>query len=1067
MATDAPTQHLSGAPRPKPPLGAKVVERRPLVFAPETSTEPNFSLLPDPSELVGMELAYREETLTRGERIATTLVSLVPSLYFYGIALGLVLPLFHRLVEPRLPASRGIGIAVGLGIFLLARRLVSREFEPLELVRVLLAPPAFAGLVYAGANLGVRRQSALVLSALALSFVHLRGSAIGQFYRDWLYAAPQLKPETRRAHPAQHPIHLRPDVSLLGVVFLAALVIPVASPMLAFLVVIGLSALALAPSAPLLSGLILLGGLATGIAWVNVVFATIALVGAMFLLCFYTPPILDIAIEVVTRFFTYGTSSTGAPGIWQPERAPTTLAANLAATSAAAGRLGTAIGALFDTTPDQRRKNARLSAGAPKGASSPTLFSLAERRLTLRLLLVVVFSALAVSLSLFFPWDVLKPDLAAYVPGARESGYAGYEMHPMGWLVFVLVRVSSGQTLYLWCVALAILLSVFVPLAVLLAVYRRPLVELAALERLIDGYRAANGEWVPGLDFDERSEWEWYVERLRSSSHEARSPGGEVVREAEHLFLGIEPVARYPILLSEKILSEHSYFLGASGAGKTARGITPLLIQLIRGHFDVRTGRFSPPPPLVILDLKGDPALLQTVKAEVERRTWYDPQTGEEKRSRMHFFTPVRGYASDLFNPFDSLSPERRSLPQLCEIVLEALELAHGPGYGRTFYTGQNRLVLLRALETMLAARSGPGRRAPRLSFPALEKTLSGVSSQEKKNALELLAAVSALTYYPQLVTTDEDLASPERVIHMPTLLRERSVAYFWLPAAEESISSRQIGRLALSALFAAARDIPPAARVQTFAVVDEFQQLVSRGFSIFQEQMRQFRIALILANQSRAALRTPDADLTDSIETSVRFSQDFAPTSHAARMQAVEASGIELAISTTRVEKHSDTLITSGTSDSNTKRKIVDEVSYAYAETLKPRFTYNDIAAIADHPLDVLTSVTRGSGYTQFAGLPFRLRATFCMSKDIYDEREREGWPAEALGRAEAELEFSHVEAQAESETVALWNEIEPKRDELLAGMRSVMEKSTRPRPGPASGSRGGKGKASPRRTK
>lgn len=53
---------------------------------------------------------------------------------------------------------------------------------------------------------------------------------------------------------------------------------------------------------------------------------------------------------------------------------------------------------------------------------------------------------------------------------------------------------------------------------------------------------------------------------------------------------------------------------------------------------------------------------------------------------------------------------------------------------------------------------------------------------------------------------------------------------------------------------------------------------------------LRQFRVGLFLANQSKAALRTPDGDVTESIETSVRFTQDFAPTSHRARQKAVEA---------------------------------------------------------------------------------------------------------------------------------------------------------------------------------
>ena len=62
-------------------------------------------------------------------------------------------------------------------------------------------------------------------------------------------------------------------------------------------------------------------------------------------------------------------------------------------------------------------------------------------------------------------------------------------------------------------------------------------------------------------------EWEaeWYWDRLRSSSHVAENPFGDEVREAEHVFLGIEPHGQFPLLLSEEILQGHVYITGRSG----------------------------------------------------------------------------------------------------------------------------------------------------------------------------------------------------------------------------------------------------------------------------------------------------------------------------------------------------------------------------------------------------------------------------------------------------------------------------------------------------------------------
>ena len=695
------------------------------------------------------------------------------------------------------------------------------------------------------------------------------------------------------------------------------------------------------------------------------------------------------------------------------------------------------------------------------------------RRLTLWSLTTPLFVTLAVALSLYFPFDILRGEIQRVYLTSFADAYPRFERYPYVWAYFALDRIRQGNLPYLWCFALAFLVSLVTTPAVLLAVYRRPLREIEQLRRTIDGFRTSERNWQPGLDDDERTEWEWYVDRLRRSDHVATGPHGETVAEAEHLFLGVEPGLGYPILLHERILGEHAHFLGASGGGKTARGITPILIQLIRGHHVVGRGRLahgiparddsglelSPPPPLVVLDLKGDPALFQTLRAEVERRRWRDPVTGVERRSEFRFFTAVQGYASDYFNPFQTFDPSRRSLPQLCEILLEALELAHGPGYGRTFYTGQSRQALLLALEKLLGGRDrkrGGDVALEPLTFTRLAAALREVPRNERKNAEELIAAVTALTYYDQLVTTRErELSERDRLIHMPTLLANRQVAYFWLPAAEESVSSRQIGRLAISALFAAARDRDGGERCQAYVVIDEFQQLVSRGFAMFQEQMRQFRVGLLLANQSKAALRTPDGDLTETIETSVRFTQDFAPTSHRARQEAVEASGQEIAITK---GWGAETELGRWYHDNPHCLGHLDRLganSATWAETLKPRFMYNDVAEIADHPLDVLTTVSRGEGYTQFAGLPFRLRTTFAISRDVFDERERAGWPRPAPGQVVGTEPQEAVDCVAGAAALALEDELERMRRETrrrgseeIAAVTTGQPRPTRAKP-------------------
>lgn len=1029
---------LGGAPAPAAEVG-QAVERYPLRFEPESTTLPNAKLLPPDHEFVGMELACRGSA-PEGQ-VDSVVAAIAPLAYLATLLVAIGGPaLYFGLRQSFLPRETVLAFTAAVGVLAFVRSLYRGNFTARSLALSLVGPPLATLAIYSLVGSGIRVQSAAWLSAITLGLFWWIGAAPFAFERDWLYASPQLRPETRRRHPLEHPTVTAPDLVLLVAVFAIAIVGPLYSSRLALVAILVLCAGVFAKDARMLAGILAALAAALWFSRYSIVGAFFSVVGISAAALYLRPPELRSLGRVLSRFFNYGRGVL-APGIWVPERHFPTL--------------GEVIGRLVG----QGRGDA-----APPGSRVP--YHRWSRRSTLQLLTTSLFVTLALALSLFFPVDILRGEIQRVYLANFHDAYPRFERYPYVWAYFAAERIVRGNWPYLWCFALAFLVSLVVPFAVLLAVYRRPLRDAEQLRRTIEGYQTPDGRWMPGLDDDERSEWEWYVDRLRRSAHVATGPHGERVAEAEHLFLGMEPGLGYPVLLHERILGEHAHFLGASGGGKTARGITPLLIQLVRGHRIVggagggaeSTERddsgldLSPPPPLVVLDLKGDPALFQTLRFEVERRRWRDPVTGGERRSEFRFFTPVQGYASDYFNPFQTFDPGKRSLPQLCEILLEALELAHGPGYGRTFYTGQSRQALLSALERLLRGRRERRGEVEPLTFAQLGKALMALPRNERKNAEELISAVTALTYYDQLVTTRErEISESDRLIHMPTLLENRQVAYFWLPAAEESVSSRQIGRLALSALFAAARDRDVAERGQAYVVIDEFQRLVSRGFAMFQEQMRQFRVGLLLANQSKAALRTPDGDLTETIETSVRLTQDFAPTSHRARREAVEASGQEIAI--TKSWSSEDDLVWWYHENRHCKGhpKIETFTSASWAETLKARFMYNDVAEIADHPLDVLTTVSRGEGFTQFAGLPFRLRTTFAISREVYDRRERAGWPRPAPGQVVGTEQQEAIDCLADTASQTLEDELERQRAETRRRSTEEIAAVTHGQPRPA----------------
>lgn len=462
-----------------------------------------------------------------------------------------------------------------------------------------------------------------------------------------------------------------------------------------------------------------------------------------------------------------------------------------------------------------------------------------------------------------------------------------------------------------------------------------------------------------------------------------RDPWGETIREAEHLFLGVEPHVRFPVLLHEKILAEHAYFVGDSGSGKTSLGLMPLLIQLIRGHGpsekDIREGRVyddgrTLPPPIVIIDLKGDPALFHTVKAEAK-----------DRRLEFRCFSPEKNQPSHCFNPFASLDAQNRTEIQLCHILLDALSLNHGEGYGRGYYSRQSRALLYAALN------GKDGRKKPR-SLEELHKTLDELRQSGKpeyKDTLELVSTVDTLTTYKGLALRTNP-NRPEEAIHMPSVLERRQVVYFWLPAVVESVSAREIAKLALYALLTACidrqRTRPPKEWRQAYVFIDEFQRIAGENFRIILEQARSFGLGVVLANQSVADLVTPDVDLRPTVRANTRFKRYFSVTDPREVASLSESSGEELMYARTW---------------NQTARAVYTEfVANCYhsrsdTQSLKPRLTSNDIIAVSDHPLDSIVHISRGSGYTQFAGLPIPVRCTWPMSRTDYDVRRFTPWPS------------------------------------------------------------------------
>lgn len=948
---------------PIPMDGAIVLERFPLAYSPGTSTQINHDRLPTPQETRDMSLAFRRDPFPHQRNAAFFQL-------FAWIPLGLFILLLGCLALTRLlPFQFGIGLAglasfVGLIWFARARALTPRW------IAVALAVPALAVTVAYGISEIIHNRIAITIAlAVPTAIIFLwRASRPLDFASEWIFTHPRLRPETRKRERGQ--LKLRPSWWVPVTCIAIAVVLPRYSTAAAMLAIIAVCLVACLRNRP----------------W---------------------SLRLTEARELFGRYLTYGTDDAGAPGVWSPRESP--LARRLTM-YLLLGSLFFTFGTgltlylpwdiarsafmrmvVYDVVSVKQLHRVFPSAQPIHPHSAPVPLSTQVRRPGLRPLQDDDERTLRLAREL---------QAAALAAEAEDTRYRSQYVHnyitpywrdvigdrPYSWFFGMIAAAVNGRVLALWSLPVAFLFALLIPNLVLLATYHRALSALAIAWR-----RTASHD---GYDSQpERTEWEWYVDRIAPSEHAATDPVlGTTIREQYHLFLGVEPHAAFPVLLNRALLNQHAYIVGQTGSGKTSLGLMPLLIQVLRADRD--RPNCGEGPPIVVLDLKGDPALFHTVRLEAEaRRTRLGAEGDDDPRSAFVYFTPEPNRSSFFFNPFRSMDSAHRSPMQLCELVLDSLGLSHGEGYGRSYYTRLNRMLLLEALKH-------PSR--PR-SFNKLYTVLDQIVKSEGKRGdsqtlFELAATIKSLSGYTRLATDDRDLP-PHRTIHLPRVLEHGQVAYFWLPAATESVSVREIGKLALYSLLTAAidRQRDGAEPREIYVVIDEFQRLAGENFRVILEQARSFGIRVILANQSISDLKTPDTDLRPTIRTNTRVKMHFSVNDPSEADDLIAMSGDELFES----NSHNLTLPSSYyvgglRGDHNVLSQGVNWHVTGRTDSfgLKPRLMKNDVITASDHPLEFILHISQGSGYTQFGGVPLPVRTLWPISAQDFAERSSMPWP-------------------------------------------------------------------------
>lgn len=384
-------------------------------------------------------------------------------------------------------------------------------------------------------------------------------------------------------------------------------------------------------------------------------------------------------------------------------------------------------------------------------------------------------------------------------------------------------------------------------------------------------------------------------------------------------------------------------------------------------------------PALLVIDMKGDLALFHATR-----------EAARSAKKSFRYFTVEPGCASYFFNPFVDLGHSGGTTTiQFAELLMEALALIHGPGYGRAFFTKQSREALLHEL----------ARGARPFTFKELLEALErGARANAKgyREAIELVATIRAMTFYPQLNTTRQAY-DPQKSIHMGTLLAERQVAYFWLPSARESVSAQEIAKLALFALLTAAMKRQPRTREQrendrdygfrrAYVVIDEFQRLASENFKVVLEQARSFGVSVILSNQSLSELKTPSTDLRPVVTTNTRSKIHFSVQNALDRKELSDSSGQDVSFvpveSTVQVRQRFGLTANSVATTSG------------MTMTIRPRLSVSDLQSISDHPRRCVLHVSRGAGLTQFGGLAIPVEVNHVHAAPYYEQLSRMPWP-------------------------------------------------------------------------
>lgn len=548
--------------------------------------------------------------------------------------------------------------------------------------------------------------------------------------------------------------------------------------------------------------------------------------------------------------------------------------------------------------------------------------------------------------------------------GAFAIGLLSLEIGPLLWsesAASMLTLVVRG------------LLSVLLPLFILLLIgfaVAGPVLSAHYVALEADGAYEQHHDWRPV---------DGYTERILHS----RNP-----QERNCLFLGCFESEEYPTLLDRKLLNEHMHILGATGTGKTALGLAPLIIQLIRRGEG----------PVIIVDAKGDPFLMNLARREARRAG-----------RKFKWFTNKPGHSTFIFNPFLQKHLTRLSLEETVGVLLQCFNLFHGTDYGRAWFTANSHALFRRAVTTFFKPTSQSRAQygdLPLHSMRHLHQRLKQIISESKEfeAAQHLALVVESLTALDQLnLSPDRDPKGEllQHAIHMPDVIREKQVIYFYLTATTDISTVTEVARLALFTTLAAAMVHKQETNVtpKVSFICDEAQVLISQNLSNVMAQARSMGLSCILAHQTLDQLSPPGGgNFRQLVLNCTGVKQWFAVRDPESQDYLSKISGkvaqVEASWKLAATDFFSGRLSPAFASP-NRDGLFEFQARMTPANRLDPE----DISEINREQTVSVLIAERNEGYTQFVG-PVAIGSEYAVSAEEYDWLNNEShWPQDEAG--------------------------------------------------------------------